>query len=336
VASSLRGAVRVGRVFLVGAGPGDPGLFTIRGRELVRSADVIVYDRLVNPALLEEARGDALKLCVGKTAGAHACSQSGINALLVAHARRARRVVRLKGGDPFVFGRGGEEAVALAEARIPFEIVPGISAAVAVPASAGIPLTHRGLASSVAIMTGHEDADKRAPVVHWPELARAVDTLVVLMAATSWPRIVADLLAHGRSSATPVALIRWGTTAAQEVVIGSLGDIVDRPAARALAAPLVVVIGDVVGLRDRLQPGSIPGEASARGEPIDARSASQDRRCSGRRSTPEGGSAMRGLVLVSLLVIVVALGVLEVVASQRTAQRLGDIDLRPAPTSVSR
>jgi hypothetical protein len=132
-----------------------------------------------------------------------------------------------------------------------------------------------------------------------------------------------------------VALIRWGTTAAQEVVIGSLGDIVDRPAARALAAPLVVVIGDVVGLRDRLQPGSIPGEA-ARGEPSDARSASQDRRCSGRGSTPKGGSPMRGLVLVSLLVIVVALGVLEVVASQRTAQRLGDIDLRPAPTSVSR
>jgi uroporphyrinogen III methyltransferase / synthase len=252
--------MRLGRVFLVGAGPGDPGLFTIRGRELVRCADVIVYDRLVNPTLLEEARSDALKLFVGKTAGTHGCSQSWINELLVTHARRARRVVRLKGGDPLVFGRGGEEAEALAAAGIPFEIVPGVSAAVAAPAYAGIPLTHRALASSVAIVTGHEDAGKRARAVRWRDLASAVDTIVVLMAARSWPRIVDDLLAHGRSPDTPVALIRWGTTEAQEVVTGSLGDIVDRPHALALAAPLVVVIGDVVGLRDHLRWFSAPGE----------------------------------------------------------------------------
>ncbi len=245
--------MRVGRVFLVGAGPGDPGLFTIRGRELVRTADVIVYDRLVNPALLEATRPDALRLFVGKAAGAHACSQTWINDLLVAHALRGRRVVRLKGGDPFVFGRGGEEAEALAEAGIPFEIVPGVSAAVAAPAYAGIPLTHRALASSVAIVTGHENSGKEATAVRWDELATAVDTIVVMMAAKSWPRIVEQLLAHGRSPETPVALIRWATTEAQEVVSGFLGDIAAEPDALALAAPLVAVIGDVVGLQARLR-----------------------------------------------------------------------------------
>jgi uroporphyrinogen III methyltransferase/synthase len=155
------------RVALVGAGPGDPGLLTIRGRRLLRRADVVVYDRLVDPRVLDLTRADALRIFAGKARGVHARSQEEINALLVAHARRGKRVVRLKGGDPFVFGRGGEEALALADAGIPFEAVPGVSAAVAVPAYAGIPVTHRGVASSVAIVTGHEDTGKGAPSVDW-------------------------------------------------------------------------------------------------------------------------------------------------------------------------
>lgn len=243
--------MRVGTVYLVGAGPGDPGLLTVRGLELLRQADVVVYDRLVNPALLDEAPPDALRIFAGKLTGIHPLPQAEINALLIAHARRGRRVVRLKGGDPFIFGRGGEEAEALAEAGIPFEVVPGVSSAVAVPAYAGIPLTHRGLSSSFAVITGHEDTCKDEPTVDWERLATAVDTLVVLMGARTLPRIVAKLLAHGRSPATPVALIRWGTTEAQETITGSLADIVDKAAG--IRPPVVAVIGEVVTLRDRLR-----------------------------------------------------------------------------------
>ena len=241
-----------GRVYLVGAGPGDPGLMTVRGIEVLRRARVIVYDRLVNPALLDEAPPHALRVFAGKHAGAHCLPQAGINALLVEHARDGGVVVRLKGGDPFVFGRGGEEALALAEAGIPFEIVPGVSAAVAVPAYAGIPVTHRGLGSSFAVVTGHEDPDKGAESVDWARLATAVDTLVVLMGLRSLPRIAATLMAHGRVPETPVALIRWGTTEAQETVTGTLGDIVVRAQHAGLAPPVLAVIGPVVGLRDRL------------------------------------------------------------------------------------
>jgi uroporphyrinogen III methyltransferase/synthase len=243
--------MRVGTVYLVGAGPGDPGLLTVRGLELLRQADVVVYDRLVNPALLDEAPPDALRIFAGKLTGIHPLPQAEINALLIAHARRGRRVVRLKGGDPFIFGRGGEEAEALAEAGIPFEVVPGVSSAVAVPAYAGIPLTHRGLSSSFAVITGHEDACKDGPGVDWERLATAVDTLVVLMGARTLPRIVGKLLSHGRSPETPVALIRWGTTEAQETITGTLADIVDKAAG--LRPPVVAVIGDVVKLRDRLR-----------------------------------------------------------------------------------
>lgn len=243
--------MRVGTVYLVGAGPGDPGLLTVRGLGLLRQADVVVYDRLVNPALLDEAPPDALRIFAGKLTGIHPLPQAEINALLIAHARRGRRVVRLKGGDPFIFGRGGEEAEALAEAGIPFEVVPGVSSAVAVPAYAGIPLTHRGLSSSFAVITGHEDACKDGPGVDWERLATAVDTLVVLMGARTLPRIVATLLGHGRSPATPVALIRWGTTEAQETITGSLADIVDKAAG--IRPPVVAVIGEVVTLRDRLR-----------------------------------------------------------------------------------
>jgi len=240
----------VGTVSLVGAGPGDPGLLTVRGLELLRQAEVVIYDRLVNPSLLDETPPEAVRIFAGKLADAHYLPQAEINALLIDYARQGYRVVRLKGGDPFVFGRGGEEAEALAEARIPFEVVPGVSSAVAVPAYAGIPLTHRRFSSSFAVVTGHEDTCKDGPGVDWERLATAVDTLVVLMGARSLPRIVAELLAHGRSPDTPVALIRWGTTEAQETITGTLADIVEQAAG--LQPPVVAVIGQVVALRERL------------------------------------------------------------------------------------
>ena len=249
-------------MYLVGAGPGDPGLITVRGLELLRQAEVVVYDRLVHPALLDEAPPEALRVFAGKLAGLHSMPQEQINALLIAHARCGRCVVRLKGGDPFVFGRGGEEALALAEAGIPFEVVPGVSSAVAVPAYAGIPVTHRGLSSSFAVITGHEDTGKGGPSVDWERMATAVDTLVVLMAVTTLPRIVIKLLAHGRSPETPVALIRWGTTEAQETIIGTLADILEKAAG--LQPPVVAVIGEVVGLRDRLRWFDRPGAVSER------------------------------------------------------------------------
>ena len=241
----------VGTVALVGAGPGDPGLMTVRGLELLRRAQVVVYDRLVHPSLLAEAPR-ARRIFAGKESGHHALPQERINALLIMHAKRGRRVVRLKGGDPFVFGRGGEEAEALAAAGIPFEIVPGVSSALAVPAYAGIPVTHRGVASSFAVVTGHEDETKDETMVDWARLAGAVDTLVILMGARSLPRIAAALLAAGRSPATPVALVRWGTTDAQETVVGPLETIAGLADAVRLAPPVVIVIGDVVALRDRL------------------------------------------------------------------------------------
>jgi uroporphyrin-III C-methyltransferase len=224
----------------------------VRGLEAIRRAEVVIYDRLVNPALLDEAPASARRIFAGKHAGAHCLPQQRINALLVEHARRDHVVVRLKGGDPFVFGRGGEEALALAAAGIPFEIVPGVSAALAVPAYAGIPVTHRGIGSSFAVVTGHEDPDKGPATVDWARLAGAVDTLVVLMGLRSLPRIVANLRRHGRSADTRVAVIRSGTTASQHTVVGTLGDIVARAEAAGLEPPVLIVIGDVVRLRERL------------------------------------------------------------------------------------
>lgn len=242
--------MHAGKVYLVGAGPGDPGLLTVRGLELLRRAKVVVYDRLVNPVLLEEAPPEAARIFVGKITGFHSLPQEQIAEILITHARRGLSVVRLKGGDPFVFGRGGEEAQALQDAGIPFEVVPGVSSAVAVPAYAGIPLTHRGLSSSFAVITGHE-ACKAGPSVDWKALATAVDTLVVLMGLKNLPGIVARLLAHGRSPETPVALVRWGTTEKQEIMTGTLADIVER--ASGLQPPVVVVIGEVVELAERLR-----------------------------------------------------------------------------------
>jgi uroporphyrinogen III methyltransferase / synthase len=243
--------VSAGIVFLVGAGPGDPGLLTLRGRDLLRTADVVVYDRLVNPGLLDHAPAPALRIFAGKIAGGHGCPQDQITATLLRHARAGRRVVRLKGGDPFVFGRGGEEAEALAAAGIPFEIVPGVSSAVAVPAYAGIPLTHRERAASFAVVTGHE-ADGKPARVDWGGLATAVDTLVVLMGLRALPDIVAELTRHGRPAGTPAALVRWGTTDAQVTVTGTLADIARRAEVARLEPPVVLVVGEVVGLRDRL------------------------------------------------------------------------------------
>jgi uroporphyrinogen III methyltransferase/synthase len=223
---------------------------TVRGLALLRRADVVVYDRLVDRRLLREA-SRARRIFAGKASGDHALPQEEINALLVLHARRGRRVVRLKGGDPFIFGRGGEEAAALAAAGVPFEVVPGISSAVAAPAYAGIPLTHRGVASSFAVVTGHECGRGRDRV-HWARLATAVDTLVVLMGVAALPRIAQELIAHGRAPQTPVALVRWGTTAWQTVLTGPLADIASRARGAALEPPVVIVIGDVVALGERL------------------------------------------------------------------------------------
>jgi uroporphyrinogen III methyltransferase / synthase len=241
--------VLAGKVYLVGAGPGDPGLMTVRGMELLRSAQVLVYDQLVSPALLEQVCSTAIRIYVGKKAGCHCIAQEEINDVLISHACRGYEVVRLKGGDPFVFGRGGEEAEALADAGIPFEIVPGVSSAIGVPAYAGIPLTHRKFASSFAVVTGHE-ARKTRSSIDWARLATAVDTLVILMGLHNLPAIAAKLIAYGRSPETPVALIRWGTTNEQETVIGTLADIVEQSAS--LKPPVLIVVGDVVQLRSKL------------------------------------------------------------------------------------
>jgi uroporphyrinogen III methyltransferase/synthase len=236
----------------VGAGPGDPDLLTIRGHRALATADVVVYDKLANPALLEITPPDARRIFAGKTRGDHTMPQTAINAVLVHHAQRGRRVVRLKGGDPFVFGRGGEEVEALAAAGIPFEVVPGVSSAVAAPAYAGIPLTHRRLSSSFAVVTGHDDPEKSRAPVEWARLATAVDTLVILMGQTHLARIAAILMRHGRAPGTPVALVSNGTTVAEIVVECRLDEAGER--VRVLPAPLLVVVGDIVSLRETLTP----------------------------------------------------------------------------------
>jgi uroporphyrin-III C-methyltransferase len=239
-----------GRVVLVGAGPGDPELITLRGLSWLRKAEVVVYDRLVASALLEEAAPSALRIFAGKAAGHHCASQSAINSILVHHASAGRLVVRLKGGDPFVFGRGGEEMLACRRAGIPVEVVPGVSSALAAPAAAGIPLTHRGVAASFVVATGHEDSAKPADAaggrVDWDAVARAADTLVVLMGMASLAAIARRLVAAGRDPHTPAAVIHRGATPAQRVVTGSLGNIAAR--AQGLGPPGVIVVGEVVRL----------------------------------------------------------------------------------------
>jgi uroporphyrinogen III methyltransferase/synthase len=216
------------------------------------SADVVVYDYLANPALLVHAPAGAERIYVGKKAGCHTLSQEEINALLVERGLAGQRVARLKGGDPFVFGRGGEEALALVEARVPFEVVPGITSAVAAPAYAGIPVTHRGLASSFAVITGHEDPNKVETALDWSRLATGVDTLVFLMGVGNLPQIAEQLVTHGRPADTPVALVRWGTMPNQQTVTGTLANITGRVEAAGLRPPAVTIIGPVAGLREDL------------------------------------------------------------------------------------
>jgi len=245
--------MKTGKVYLVGGGPGDPGLITQKGRDCLTEADVVIYDRLLDEQLLKVVSPKAEKLYVGKAAGAHTRSQSEINQLLVEKAKEGKTVVRLKGGDPFVFGHGGEEAKTLANNHIPFQIVPGITSAVAVPAYAGIPVTYRGLASSFAVITGHEDPGKGSSSINWEKLATAVDTLVFLMGMKNLPQIVARLIEHGRSPDTPVAVIKEGTRPEQETVVGHLGDIVAKAEEHHLTPPAVIVVGEVVKLREKLR-----------------------------------------------------------------------------------
>ncbi len=240
-------------VYLVGAGPGDPGLITVKGLEVLRRAQVVVYDQLASPELLKEAPADAEIIYVGKKAGAHALPQEGINQLLVDKARSGLRVVRLKGGDPFVFGRGGEEALALKAAGLPFVIVPGVSAAVAVPAYAGIPVTHRGLAALVTFITGHEDPTKEASGIAWDVLAKTQGTLVFLMGVKNLADNCRRLVEGGRDPSTPAAVIERGTSLSQRTVVGVLKDIAARAQEAGIKPPAILVVGEVAGLRERLQ-----------------------------------------------------------------------------------
>ena len=241
------GAVAVGRVHLVGAGPGDPKLITARGLEVLRRADVVVYDRLVSHALLDEAPADAELVYAGKAPGGHCMQQEGINALLVQEARMGKSVVRLKGGDPFVFGRGVEEALACAEAGVPWEVVPGVSSVIGVTARAAIPLTTRGYGGSFAVATAHRAEDGTDPL-DWGALAR-MDTLVVLMGVERLGEVVERLRDNGRAPETPIALVENGTLPNERVVEGTLADIVDRAARARVRPPAVIVVGEVVRLR---------------------------------------------------------------------------------------
>ncbi len=243
---------RTGRVYLVGAGPGDPGLLTLRGKECLSRADVVIYDYLANRAFLEYARDGAELIYVGKKGGCHTMRQEEISALIVDRAQKGDTVVRLKGGDPFIFGRGGEEAVELAKAGVAFEVVPGVTSAVAVPAYAGIPLTHRDYASTVAFITGHEDPTKDGSDIAWDKLATGAGTLVFLMGVGNLPRIARRLMENGRPPKTPVAVIRRGTVPEQKTVTGTLGDIARRAEEAGMTPPAVIVVGDVVGLRSEL------------------------------------------------------------------------------------
>lgn len=243
----------VGKVFLIGSGPGDPKLISIKGMECIQKADVVVYDRLASPRLLKAARPDAELIYVGKKAARHAMKQDKINQLLADKAKEGKTVARLKGGDPFIFGRGGEEALVLVENNIPFEIVPGISSAYSVPAYAGIPATHRGVTSTIAFITGHEDPTKKDTDIDWEKISTGIGTLVFLMGVSNLPEISKQLIKHGRSKDTPVALVRWGTTPKQEVLVGTLTNISDKVLKASFKAPAIIIVGDVIKLRDKLR-----------------------------------------------------------------------------------
>jgi len=241
-----------GKVYLTGAGPGDPKLITLRAIEALQRSDVIIYDRLVSPQLFMYARPTAKLIYAGKQPERHTMRQEEINRLLVEYASQGLTVMRLKGGDPTIFGRVGEEAEALAERGIEYEIIPGVSSVHAVPAYAGIPITHRDHASSFCVLTGHEKPEKLATSLNWEHLAHAADTLIFLMGVGRLEIICEQLMKHGRSPATPVALIRWGTRPEQQTLVGTLADIVAKVRESGFSSPAVIVVGDVVALRDKL------------------------------------------------------------------------------------
>lgn len=238
-----------GTVHLVGAGPGDPGLLTLRGARLLGTCTLVASDRLVARELLDLVPPDALRFEVGKRCGGGTWSQEEINRLLVDAAQAGHALVRLKGGDPFVLGRGGEEAAACVAAGVPFEVVPGVTSAVAAPAAADIPVTHRGLASGFAVITGHEDPAKLESQVNWAAVAAFPGTLVVLMGLGRLRTITDLLIAHGRDPASPAAAVRWGTTPRQEVVESSLDGLAEAVESHGLRPPVTIVIGEVVGMR---------------------------------------------------------------------------------------
>jgi uroporphyrinogen III methyltransferase/synthase len=241
-----------GIVYIVGAGPGDPGLITVRGLECLRACDVVVYDHLAQPSLLEAVPTSAERIYVGKQAGRHTLKQGEINRLLVARARAGLRVVRLKGGDPFIFGRGGEEAEELAAAGVPFEVVPGITAAIGAGAYAGMPLTHRDYASSVTFVTGHEDPTQSKSDIPWDLLGRAGGTLVFFMGVGRLAALCDQLMAHGRPARTPAAVVEWATTPRQRTVTATVGTIADRARAAGVNPPALLIVGDIVRLRRHL------------------------------------------------------------------------------------
>ena len=241
-----------GKVYLVGAGPGDPELITVKGIRAIKEADVILYDRLANDSLLEKASSNAELIYVGKKAANHYKTQQEINQLLVDKAVAGNTVTRLKGGDPFVFGRGGEEAEFLNNNGMDFEIIPGITSPIAVPAYAGIPVTNRNISSSVGFVTGHESPDKEESSVDWNKLANGVETLVILMGVGNLPNIVPQLLEAGKSEDTPVALIRWGTRVNQQTLTGCLGNIVQKVQEANFKPPAIIIVGEVVKLREKL------------------------------------------------------------------------------------
>jgi uroporphyrinogen III methyltransferase / synthase len=245
--------MKKGHVYLIGAGPGDPGLITVRGRECISLADVVVYDYLANEQLLEFAPSHAELIYAGKIGGAHNHEQWQINALLVEKALEGKSVARLKGGDPFIFGRGGEECEALAAAGLSYEIVPGVTAGIGAAAYAGIPLTHRNVTTSVAFVTGHEHQEKDDTEIDWERLSLGSGTIVFYMGVKNLPQITRSLMDHGRSPETPVALVRWGTRPEQQVLEGTLSDITEKARKAAFKAPAITIVGEVVRLREKLR-----------------------------------------------------------------------------------
>lgn len=241
-----------GLVYLVGAGPGDYKLISVKALECIKAADTIVYDRLADDRLLSHARPDAEMIYVGKASSAHTMKQDDINQLLVDKAKEGKTVVRLKGGDPFVFGRGGEEALKLFENGLPFEIIPGVTSAISVPAYAGIPVTHRGIATSFAVVTGHEDPAKPESTIRWDKLSTGVDTLVFLMGVENLEHITAKLIEHGRPENTPAAVIRWGTKPEQRVLVTTVGRAAADVISNNIKPPAIFIVGEVVKLREQL------------------------------------------------------------------------------------